>query len=87
MQGVELAYVELARASYLKKKESEEMADDQQQDPIPTAPPREAISAAPPPNYEALVEHDELPVNSPGVRIAGTLTSSMAFAGECIITR
>ena len=55
------------------------MADDQQY-PAPTAPPRQGILPPPPPSYEAVLEHDEHRAG-PGVRVANTLTSSMAFAG------
>ena len=59
-----------------------EMAE--QDYPPPSAPPRGNVVGPqpPPPSYNDVLEHDRHRPVGRGARVANTLTSSMAFAGE-----
>ena len=62
---------------------------DDQQYPRPTAPPRQTVAGGaepPPPSYDDVLvqEYDEHRRHGAGMRVANTLTSSMAFAGKFI---
>ena len=74
---------ELVICSAALPRGKEKMTD--QQYPPPTAPPRNAFQQPPPPTYEDVLDHDAHRPGA-GARIANTLTSSMAFAGEVLGT-
>ena len=74
-------------ASYFNIKHWKTM--DDQQYPLPTAPPRQTVAGGaepppPPPSYDDVQEYDEHRRHGAGMRVANTLTSSMAFAGKFI---